>query len=69
MSAAEGADVVSIKGKDGQPVRRSWRVAVSLYGPPCVLGVAILRAETPNDAARIVRDAYAPCVVFGVSEA
>lgn len=69
MSAAEGAAVVRIVGKDGAPIRRAWRVAVQLPGPPCVLGVAILTAEHATDAAQRVRDAYPGSVVFDVSDA
>jgi hypothetical protein len=69
MSAADGINVVSIRDKDGAPVRRPWRVAVQLPGPPCVLGVALLSAETATDAAQIVRRSYPGCDVEHVEDA
>ena len=68
MTASEGSQVVRILDKDGAPVRRAWRVAVQLPGPPCVLGVAILSAETATAAAQVVRRSYPGCTIFDVED-
>lgn len=69
MTALEGFAVRRITDKTGAPLLRSWRVAVQLVGPPVVLGVAILRAETATAAANACRNALPACTVFDVVEA
>lgn len=69
MSAADGLHVVRIVDRAGQPVRRAWRVAVQIPGPPCVLGTAVLVAETASEACARIRRAYAGACVLHVESA